>query len=71
MKSDGRTFCTKCREITDYRFNKSTIEKEISGRKYRFLITSAICNKCGNEINVPGLIDQNVKEISDQYEKLA
>ena len=27
----------------------------------------AVCNECGEEISVPGLLDLNIKEIDSQY----
>lgn len=62
-------FCIHCRRITPYSLTKIPVTQEIRDREYEFYITTAICNECGNEMNPPGLIDQNAKEIDRQYRK--
>lgn len=62
-----KAFCTQCRKETDYSLHKINYMKTIKEKEYSFYITSAVCNECGNEVNVPGLLDYNVKEIDDQY----
>lgn len=60
-------FCTECRKMTEYELVKRSFSKEIRGQDYDFLITTAVCMNCGNEMSLPGLIDHNVKEIDEQY----
>ncbi len=68
MTEKGRKdFCTTCRKDTEYTLQKRNIMKIIKEKKYVFSITVAICNECGEEINVPGLIDKNIQEIDEQY----
>ncbi|MFP5528719.1 type II toxin-antitoxin system antitoxin SocA domain-containing protein [Peptococcus simiae] len=62
-----RDFCTECRETTTYTLKKKDITKEIKGCTYQFSITTAFCDNCGKEVNIPGLIDKNIKEIDEQY----
>ena len=62
-----KAFCTQCRKETDYGLHKIKYAKTIKDKDYSFYITSAVCSECGNEVNIPGLIDYNVKEIDDQY----
>ncbi len=47
--------------------NKKDIVKNIRDKEYTFSITVAVCSECGEEMNIPGLIDKNVQEIDDQY----
>lgn len=46
---------------------KQGIRKVIKDKEYTFLITVAVCNECGEEISLPGLLDLNIKEIDSQY----
>lgn len=54
---------------TEYRYTlkKQSINKIIKGVEYSFKITVAVCNECGGEMGVPGLIDRNIREIDEQY----
>jgi len=62
-------FCTTCRKNTEYNLQKQNIKKVIRNKEYAFNITSAVCNQCKKEMNIPGLIDLNIKEIDEQYRK--
>lgn len=67
--AEGRTmdFCTECRRETGYALQKRIIEKTIRDKEYRFEITVAVCSECGAGMNIPGLIDKNIREIDEQY----
>ena len=68
MKSKEKVdFCTTCRKETGYTLQKMSINKRISSKEYIFYITNAVCNECGEEMNIPGLIDKNIQEFSEQY----
>lgn len=71
MNNERRTgFCIECRRDTEYALKKKMVPKTIKGREYNFFITTAICTECGEEMNLPGLIDRNVEEIDGQYRKI-
>ncbi|WP_278475186.1 type II toxin-antitoxin system antitoxin SocA domain-containing protein, partial [Megamonas funiformis] len=68
MKDRERTdFCTICRKNTGYTLKKRNIKKVIREKEYIFNITVAICNECGEETNIKGLIDKNIQEVDKQY----
>ncbi|MCC8045757.1 MAG: DUF4065 domain-containing protein [Clostridiales bacterium] len=68
MKERKKTdFCTECRKETEYVLKKKEIFKTIKGKTYPFSITVAVCSECGQEMNLPGLIDKNVQEMDEQY----
>ena len=46
--------------------NQPTIRE----KEYTFEITAAFCNKCGGEMEIPGLMDYNMKEIDEQYRSI-
>lgn len=64
-----RTYCTNCRKETIYTLKKQEIRKVIKDKEYTFSITVAVCNECGEEISLPGLLDLNIKEIDSQYKR--
>lgn len=68
MNEKGRTdFCTECRKKTTYTLQKRNILKTIRDVDYTFSITVAICDECGEEMNIPGLLDKNIQEVDEQY----
>lgn len=62
-----RDFCTECRKETEYLLRKKNIVKNIKGKEYTFTITIAVCTECEKEMSIPGLIDQNIQEVEEQY----
>lgn len=62
-----RDFCIECRKETEYFLQKKDIVKTIRDKDYVFCITVAVCEECGEEMSIPGLIDKNVQEIDEQY----
>lgn len=72
MAEKGRMdFCTVCRKETEYTLQKRTVVKKIKDVEYTFSITVAVCNECGEEMSIPGLIDRNIKEFDEQYRAYA
>lgn len=64
---ERKDFCVECRDIKPYSLRKESITKTIRGKDYDFVITTAICEECGSEMNIPGLLDANAHEIDEQY----
>lgn len=62
-----RDFCIECRSETEYLLQKRDIIKNIRDKDYTFRITVAVCAECGEEMDIPGLIDKNIQEIDEQY----
>ena len=60
-------FCTECREETTYRIQRIFCNKCIKDKEYLFEISKAVCSKCGEEVNIQGLMDSNAQEIDKQY----
>lgn len=68
MENKGRVdFCTACRRETNFTLQKRNINKRIKDTEYTFYITVAICDECGEEMSIPGLIDRNIQEVDTQY----
>ena len=68
MENKGRVdFCTSCRKETNFTLQKRNINKRIKDKEYTFYITVAICDECGEEMSIPGLIDRNIQEVDTQY----
>jgi len=65
MKRMG--FCIECREETEYRIQNTVIKKSIRGKEYEFEILQAVCKKCGEAVDVPGLMESNALSVDRQY----
>lgn len=69
-KENRIDFCTECRKETKYRLQKrDDFIKSENGSEFRFPITIAVCAECGREMHIPGLIDQNIQEMAEAYQK--
>ena len=68
MSEKQRDFCPECRKETAYTLQKEDIQCVKKGVEYTFKITEAICTECGARMSIPGLIDQNVREVEEQYQ---
>ena len=64
-----KTFCPSCRKNVTYTLKQTIITKLFENKNHGFQITTAICDNCGAEIGLPGLIDINIEEINNQYYK--
>ena len=62
-----KDFCINCRKDTEYVFQRKKIAMDIKDKSYQFLITTSICEECGAEMSLTGLMDKNVQEIDEQY----
>lgn len=62
-------FCTQCRKETAYQLRKKIVQKVIKEKTYDFEIIVAVCDECGEEMDIPGLMDINMKSIDEQYRK--
>ena len=68
MKID---YCYYCDEDVEFEVIKREIAKEIKGHKINYVAKIAICKKCGNEMDVPGLDDDNLRKANHEYRKKA
>jgi len=62
-------FCTQCRIETAYQLRKKIVQKVIKGKTYDFEIVVAVCDECGQEMDIHGLMDINMRSIDEQYRK--
>ena len=67
MAKERRQFCIECREETRYRIQPVSYIKYIKDKEYEFTISEAVCERCGEIVNIPGLIDSNAQEVDRQY----
>ena len=65
------SFCPPCgRRVRCVQMPK-TLTSPVRGREHEFRITVALCPECGEELNPPGLLDQNSEELDRQYREAA
>lgn len=69
MSKTRTQFCIECREETPYRIQSVLYKKQIRNKEYEFTISEAVCEKCGEPVNLPGLMDSNAREIDRQYRR--
>ena len=69
MAKERTQFCIECRKETGYEIRKGQCTHYIKGQEYTFEILTAVCDECGEEVNLPGLMDNNAKLIDEQYRK--
>ncbi len=70
MAKERTQFCIECRKETGYEIRKGQCTHCIRGQEYTFKILKAVCEECGEEVNLPGLMDSNAKSIDKQYRAL-
>ncbi|WP_405317221.1 hypothetical protein [Faecalibacillus faecis] len=61
--------CPECREHSGYIIKKERKKYIIRNKEYHFNITVAYCKNCGKELDIPGLMDLQMKEVDEQYRK--
>lgn len=64
---ERKDFCINCRKYCEYTLQKSKLIKIIKDKEFEFDITVAVCKECGEQIDIPGLLDKNIKEVDEQY----
>ena len=69
MEKVKRDFCINCRKEIDIVWGKVERTTDIKGKPFNYLETVAVCKECGQEMNPHGLIDLNIKELEEQYQK--
>lgn len=67
MAKERTQFCMECREETGYRIKFVPCKRCIKDKEYMFTISEAVCEKCGETVNIPGLMDSNAQEVDRQY----
>ena len=67
MAKERTQFCIECREETMYRIQPVSCRKCIKDKEYEFIISEAVCEKCGETVNIPGIMDSNAQEVDRQY----
>ncbi len=70
MANERTQFCMECRKETGYKIRRGQCRHSIRGQEYTFDILTAVCEECGAEVNIPGLMDFNAKLIDEQYRKI-
>ena len=67
MANEGKQFCIECRKETKYHIHRIPYKKVIKDKEYTFQIFEAVCDECGEPVNIHGLMDLNAKEVDRQY----
>lgn len=65
--SNRIVFCSECRQDVKFSVKQKTDSAELKGEIFAFIAQTAYCNKCGAEVYVPELEDENLKALYDAY----
>ena len=66
----AKVLCCTCRKVTDYALHSRVTSHEIRGNEIIFREKYATCSECGSEVTVPGLDDDNTREMESVYSGL-
>ena len=66
----SKILCDTCGKFTDYTLHSRVIGREIGGKEIISHEKYATCNECGSEVTVPGLDDDNTRELESVYNGL-
>ena len=70
MTKERMEFCIECRKETPYELRRVKCTRCVREKEYNFEITKAFCKSCGEEILLPGMMDDRAKEIDNQYREI-
>lgn len=70
VKEKKIDFCVECRKDTTYHMQTAALHKTIKDKEYEFEVIEAVCDICGENIDLPGLADFNIKKMDAQYRRL-
>lgn len=65
-----KVLCEYDREFVSFRIIEENTIVEYFGEEVHYNQQRAICNKCGNEIYVASVNDENLERIAKEYEVL-
>lgn len=65
--SKNKEFCHYCEKDVEYQYKKIRIRDPNFNTADTYLVTTACCKECGEELFVPGLIEKNREELDEQY----
>lgn len=68
-EKSGTDFCVQCQKVTKYNIQPRTVEKLVGDKMYAVRLSTAICDECGGEMSLLGLIDKNIQEFLEQVNK--
>ena len=64
-----RTFCEVCRQDVEYYVRNTILIARLKNQIYQYNGKKAICSKCGNEVYVADIEDENLKSLYSVYQK--
>lgn len=63
----NKDYCINCSDFKKYSIVRKPFIKTVRGKKYTFSFSTALCSSCGSSMDIPGIIDLNIKEFDEQY----
>ena len=69
MNKERSVFCIDCAKECEYEIRKVKRLYTIRNQSYEFEVSASFCKECGEEVNIPGIMDLRAKEVDYQYRK--
>lgn len=70
MRKEKSVFCPECREQCQYELKKVFRSYIIKEKEYKMEVTIAECKNCGEEVNIPGILDLRANEVDEQFREM-
>jgi uncharacterized phage-associated protein len=70
MRKEKSVFCPECREQCQYELKKVFRSYIIKEKEYKMEVTVAECKNCGEEVNIPGILDLRANEVDEQFREM-
>lgn len=67
---DHKVICANCRDCVAYCIKDTPMHFDVHRTRVDIVLPLAYCVKCGEEVYVPGLEDENAQKIADEYKRI-
>jgi len=67
---NNKVICANCRDRVAYRIKDTPMHFDVHQTRVDIVLPLAYCMKCGEEVYVPSLEDENAQKIADEYKRL-
>jgi uncharacterized phage-associated protein len=64
---DSTKYCSNCNKNVNYKIKEEPVNEEIKGIEFKYIAVIAYCNECGEEVYIPELSDENVRNANEAY----
>ena len=66
----NKVICANCRDRVTYCIKNTPMHFDVNRARVDIVLPLAYCMRCGEEVYVPGLEDENAQKIADEYKRI-